>query len=107
MTWKGSWLMCPPIPLGHPISENRKGSPTPTATILSFLPIPLFPITRTEKYYTSFPFQKEVHIDIYQGEDPDALKNIPVGNFRVKGLATGSEPNTVLCKMSLDIDGNT
>jgi len=63
------------------------------------------PITRTEKYYTSFPFQKEVHIDIYQGEDPDALKNIPVGNFRVKGLTTGSEPNTVLCKMSLDIDG--
>jgi len=63
------------------------------------------PVTRTEKYYTSFPFQTEVEIDIYQGEDPDALKNIPVGNFRVKGLKTGEEPNTVLCKMSLDIDG--
>ena len=63
------------------------------------------PVTRTEKYYTSFPFQKEVKIEIYQGEEPDALKNIPVGNFRVKGLNTGEEPNTVLCKMSLDIDG--
>ncbi|MBC8466636.1 MAG: Hsp70 family protein [Deltaproteobacteria bacterium] len=63
------------------------------------------PVTRTEKYYTSFPFQTEVEIEIYQGEDPDALKNIPVGNFRVKGLNTGEGPNTVLCKMSLDIDG--
>ena len=63
------------------------------------------PVTRTEKYYTSFPFQTEVEIEIYQGEEPDALKNIPLGNFRVKGLNTGEEPNTVLCKMSLDIDG--
>ena len=63
------------------------------------------PVTRTEKYYTSVPFQKEVHIHIYQGEDPDALKNIPVGNFQVKGLTTGEEPSTVLCEMSLDIDG--
>ena len=63
------------------------------------------PVTRTEKYYTSFPYQKEVHIQIYQGEDPDALKNIPVGDFQVKGLTTGEDPNTVLCEMSLNIDG--
>lgn len=63
------------------------------------------PVTRTDRYFTSFPFQTEVAIDIYQGEDPDALKNIPVGNFQVKGLNTGETPNTILCKMSLDIDG--
>ncbi|MBW1962394.1 MAG: Hsp70 family protein [Deltaproteobacteria bacterium] len=63
------------------------------------------PVTRTEKYYTSYPFQKEVAIDIYQGEDPDALKNIPVGHFRVKGLRPTEEPSVVLVKMSLDVDG--
>ncbi|MBW2111908.1 MAG: Hsp70 family protein [Deltaproteobacteria bacterium] len=63
------------------------------------------PVTRTEKYYTSFPFQSEVRVEIFQGEDPDALKNIPVGNFRITGLQTGEEPNTVLCRMSLDVDG--
>ncbi len=63
------------------------------------------PVTRTEKYYTSFPFQREVQIDIYQGDDPDALKNIPVGNFHIKGLKPTEAPNMVLCKMSLDIDG--
>ena len=63
------------------------------------------PVTRTDKYYTSFPYQEEVDIDIYQGDDPDALKNIPVGHFRVEGLRPTRELNPVLCRMSLDIDG--
>jgi len=94
-----------PYSFGPSYLGEREGFPYPHCyhpVIRSNTPLP---VTRTEKYYTSFPFQKEVEIDIYQGEDPDALKNIPVGNFRVKGLNTGEEPNTVLCKMSLDIDG--
>jgi molecular chaperone DnaK (HSP70) len=63
------------------------------------------PVTRTDRYFTSVPYQREVEIDIYQGDDPDALKNIPIGHFRVKGLKPTEEPNTVLCRMSLDIDG--
>ena len=63
------------------------------------------PVTRTDRYYTSVPYQKEVEIDIYQGDDPDALKNIPIGHFRVEGLKPTEEPNAVLCRMSLDIDG--
>jgi len=63
------------------------------------------PVTRTDKYYTSLPYQEEVDIDIYQGDDPDALKNIPVGHFRVEGLRPTRELNPVLCRMSLDIDG--
>jgi molecular chaperone DnaK len=63
------------------------------------------PVTRTDKYYTSLPYQEQVDIDIYQGDDPDALKNIPVGHFRVEGLRPTSELNPVLCRMNLDIDG--
>ncbi len=63
------------------------------------------PVTRTDKYYTSRPYQTEVDFDIYQGDDPDALKNIPVGHFHVEGLKSTKELNTVLCRMSLDIDG--
>jgi len=63
------------------------------------------PVTRTDRYYTSFPYQTAVELDIYQGDDPDALKNIPVGHFRVEGLKSTPELNTVLCRMSLDIDG--
>ena len=34
---------------------------------------------------TSHPYQTEVDIHVYQGDDEDALKNIPVGDFRVEG----------------------
>jgi len=63
------------------------------------------PVTRTEAYYTSHARQTRVDIQIFQGEDDDALKNIPVGDFRIEGLAPTIEPNEVLCRMSLDIDG--
>lgn len=63
------------------------------------------PVTRTERYYTSADFQKAVDISVYQGEDPDALKNVPVGNFRIEGLRPIEGPNEVLCRMRLDLDG--
>jgi molecular chaperone DnaK len=63
------------------------------------------PVTRTESYATARPYQDSVRIEIYQGEEDDALKNILVGDFLVQGLRPTEEPNEVLCRMSLDIDG--
>jgi molecular chaperone DnaK len=63
------------------------------------------PLTRTERYYTTHPEQTAVQIHVYQGEDEDALRNIPVGEFSIEGLTPGDEPNEVLCRMRLDLDG--
>lgn len=63
------------------------------------------PVTRTEEYVTATDYQTAVELDIYQGDDPDALKNVHVGNFRIEGLAPIDGPNTVLCRMRLDLDG--
>ena len=63
------------------------------------------PITRSERFYTSHSYQEEVHICVYEGEDEDALRDILVGDFEVKGLAPIREENEVLCRMSLDLDG--
>jgi molecular chaperone DnaK (HSP70) len=63
------------------------------------------PVTRTESYATAHPHQTSVQIEVYQGEDDDALKNLLVGDFRVEGLRPTREPNEVLCRMSLDVDG--
>jgi molecular chaperone DnaK (HSP70) len=63
------------------------------------------PITRTERFYTCHPYQEEVDICVYEGEDEDALRDILVGNFQVQGLAPVREENEVLCRMSLDLDG--
>lgn len=63
------------------------------------------PVTRTESYYTARPGQTGVEIDIFQGDDEDALKNVLVGNFHVEKLTPTQEPNEVMCRMSLDVDG--
>ncbi len=63
------------------------------------------PVTRTESYYTSFPGQTRVDIQIFQGDDEDALKNVLVGDFQVAGLRNVPTTNEVLCRMSLDVDG--
>src|SRR5712692_7124063 len=63
------------------------------------------PLTRTEGYVTSYPYQTEVEIQVYQGDDEDALKNILVGDFRVEGLTPLPDANELLCRMRLDLDG--
>ena len=63
------------------------------------------PLTRTEKFVTSYPFQTEVEMQVYQGEDEDALKNIFLGDFRIENLTGVPGPNHILCRMRLDLDG--
>ncbi len=63
------------------------------------------PLTRTERYATSHAYQTRVELQVYQGDDEDALKNVLVGDFHVEGLLPIEEPNEVLCRMRLDLDG--
>ena len=63
------------------------------------------PLTRTERYMTSHPYQTQVDVQVYQGDDEDALKNILVGDFRVEGLTGMKDANEILCRMRLDLDG--
>jgi molecular chaperone DnaK (HSP70) len=63
------------------------------------------PVTRTERFFTSHPYQEEIDVQVYEGEDEDALRNILVGDYRVTGLTPMRDFNEVLCRMSLDLDG--
>jgi molecular chaperone DnaK (HSP70) len=63
------------------------------------------PLTRTERFYTSHPYQDRVDIEVYQGDDDDALKNILVGDFTISGLTEMEDLNEILCRMRLDLDG--
>jgi molecular chaperone DnaK (HSP70) len=63
------------------------------------------PVTRTERFFTTHPYQETVEIRVYEGEDEDALRNILVGDFRVTGLTPTRDLSEVLCRMSLDLDG--
>ena len=63
------------------------------------------PLTRTERFYTTTPYQETVEICIYEGEDEDALRNILIGDFKVTELKPVRDLSEVLCRMSLDLDG--
>ena len=65
------------------------------------------PATRTEVFYTLLPDQEEVEIKVYQGEDPDALKNVEIGTFLFGGLNQRQDAHDLglLFTYSLDLDG--
>ena len=65
------------------------------------------PATRTEVFYTLFEDQEEVEIKVYQGEDPDALKNVEIGTFLFSGLNQHQDAHEqgLLFTYSLDLDG--
>ena len=65
------------------------------------------PATRTEVFYTMFEDQEEVDIKVYQGEDPDALKNVEIGTFLFSGLNRQRDAHEqgLLFTYRLDLDG--
>ena len=65
------------------------------------------PATRTEAFFTMTEVQQTVEIDVYQGEDPDALKNVEIGSFRFTGLNRERDAydQGLLFTYHLDLDG--
>ena len=73
-----------------------------SAIILKGTPLP---VSRTESYSTVVDNQKVVAVEVYQGDDPDALKNTHIGRFTVEGLSAVPAGNTVTCRLDLDLNG--
>jgi len=63
------------------------------------------PISKTEVFYTMVDNQEQVEVQVYQGEDSDALNNIQIGQFQVKGLSRSLSGNPILLKLELDLSG--
>ncbi len=47
------------------------------------------PVTRSEKYYTTYDDQGAVHIEVYQGEHEWVKYNQPLGEFLLEGVPLG------------------
>lgn len=63
------------------------------------------PISKTEVFYTYMDGQEQVEVQIYQGENWDALENIKIGEFMVKGLRKVPAGNPITLKLELDLNG--
>jgi molecular chaperone DnaK len=63
------------------------------------------PTSKSEVFFTAVDEQEAVEVNIYQGEDPDALRNVKIGEFRVQGLSRVPAGNPIVVRLDLDLDG--
>ena len=65
------------------------------------------PVHKSEVFTTLYPGQSDIHVKVYQGEDPVASNNVQLGDFRVEAL----QPNRadglaeVTVNFALDLNG--
>jgi molecular chaperone DnaK len=63
------------------------------------------PVRKSEVFFTLSDNQTSVDVRIYQGEKPDALENIQLGEFRIEGLSRAKAGNPIILDLALDRDG--
>jgi molecular chaperone DnaK (HSP70) len=94
-----------PYTYGTSVFDELDGQVTP----FKYAPIihknTSLPATRSEVFATMVDGQKVVHVKIFQGEDPDALNNILIGDFHVEGLQDVPAGNPILLSLDLDLNG--
>lgn len=65
----------------------------------------VLPNRKTEAFVTNHDGQEVINVKIYQGEDPDALNNIKIGEFLVEGLQDVEAGNVITLTLALDLNG--
>jgi molecular chaperone DnaK len=63
------------------------------------------PGSRSEMFSTVHDNQKEVEVEVYQGENDDVRFNHRIGNFRIVGLANVPSGNQLVVQCDLNLDG--
>ncbi|HBE03152.1 MAG: hypothetical protein A2096_01105 [Spirochaetes bacterium GWF1_41_5] len=63
------------------------------------------PASKAEAFFTIFDNQEKVEVKIFQGQDPDARKNIFLGDFQIENLGKYPSGNKIILDMNLDLDG--
>ncbi|WP_295436934.1 Hsp70 family protein [uncultured Thiodictyon sp.] len=63
------------------------------------------PVTKSDAFETMYDGQRSIIVQVYQGEDPDALNNTEIGSFRIDGLSDVPAGNLIITTFSLDVNG--
>ncbi len=76
-----------------------------------FLFVPLIkrntpvPCSRSEVFATHHDNQREVQVEVFQGEADDVRQNVRIGDFLLSGLSKVPQGNQIVCRFDLDISG--
>ena len=94
-----------PYTYGTSAIAELNGEPYPFAFIPVIHKNSVLPNKKTEAFATHVDGQESVNITIYQGEDPDALNNVEIGEFTVEGLQDVAAGNIITLTLGLDLNG--
>jgi molecular chaperone DnaK len=96
-----------PYSLGIAVAETRFGRVTPDRYKVLIHRNTTIPVTKEDVFSTLFPEQDAIRIEVYQGEQPIASQNTPLGNFLIGELEPeypGELPQ-VTVKFDMDVNG--
>jgi len=65
----------------------------------------VLPARKSEAFMTYQDGQRQVNVRIFQGEDPDALNNVEIGEFMVEDLLDVPAGNIITLTLDLDLNG--
>ncbi|XID93302.1 Hsp70 family protein [Paenibacillaceae bacterium WGS1546] len=88
------------------LSEGRAGRPKPGYFSRIIPRNTTIPVTRTERYHTTYPGQTAVSIEIYQGEHDWVKNNSLLGEFLLEGLPeSGKELEAIDVTFRYNLNG--
>ena len=94
-----------PYTYGTSAFSTLDGMPYPHVFVPIIHKNTVLPNRKTEAFQTHHDGQEAVDVTIYQGEDPDALNNVKIGEFRVEGLLDVAAGNIITLTLGLDLNG--
>jgi len=96
-----------PHSLGIAVAEHFMGEVIPDQFKSLIRRNTTIPTSREEKFYTMYPEQDTIRIEVYQGEHPVASHNTPLGNFLFSDLkpAHAEENAEITVQFDLDLNG--
>lgn len=63
------------------------------------------PVTKSEVFYTMYDNQEKVMVEVYQGEEVDAKRNLQIGEFTIEGLGPAPANSEIVTTFELDKNG--
>jgi molecular chaperone DnaK (HSP70) len=94
-----------PYTFGTSAWSELNGEPYPYTYIPLIRKNTPIPVTKSDAFDTMHDGQTIIEVQIYQGEDPDALNNTEIGSFRIEGLSDVPAGNVIVTTFSLDVNG--
>jgi molecular chaperone DnaK len=96
-----------PHALGMAVAENFMGRFIPDRYQILIHRNTTIPVSKSEAFNTLYPEQDTIEIKVYQGEEPVASENTPLGNFLITDLEPErpGELAEITVRFDMDVNG--